>query len=277
MQKFSIISTTEEIEKKLRTNFLKCTLATTTSNGITCTNNGDGTYTLDGKATSVTYFNLGDTNLSKGKYKILGCPKNANGATIHNNSPKCNDTGDGKIIELTETKNIAPSIMVPNGSKLTDAVFKPMITENLNAIYDDFVSSNDSFITGKAIEDKALTYEEIQASTNLDGKIASAETLKYETINIQTNPDFNILYTCIKSCGFVYLSIWSDSTLSSGTELAVLPSEAKPFLNSYPNNLSFTNAYGYGQDFITIGIDGKIIYYGNQTNWKHFTCVFFSN
>ena len=35
VQKFSIISTTEEIEKKLRTNFLKCTLATTTSNGIT--------------------------------------------------------------------------------------------------------------------------------------------------------------------------------------------------------------------------------------------------
>lgn len=178
VQKFSIISTTEEIEKKLRTNFLKCTLATTTSNGITCTNNGDGTYTLNGKATSVTYFKLGDTNLTKGKYKILGCPKNANGATIHNNSPECNDTGDGGIIELTETKNIAPYIMVPNELTLTNAVFKPMITENLNAIYDDFVSSNDSFITGKAIEDKALTYEEIQASTDLTGKIASASALR---------------------------------------------------------------------------------------------------
>ena len=37
-------------------NLLNPTLQTTTSNGVTCTNNGDGTYTLNGTATSVANF-----------------------------------------------------------------------------------------------------------------------------------------------------------------------------------------------------------------------------
>lgn len=37
-------------------NLLKPSLQTTTINGVTCTNNGDGTYTLNGTATDATYF-----------------------------------------------------------------------------------------------------------------------------------------------------------------------------------------------------------------------------
>ena len=39
-------------------NLVNPTLKTTTQNGVTCTNNGDGTYTLNGTATNKTFFNF---------------------------------------------------------------------------------------------------------------------------------------------------------------------------------------------------------------------------
>ena len=55
---------------------LKPTLGTTTQHGITCTANGDGTYTFNGTTTEDTYIRLGFFNTQKGvAYKLVGCPK----------------------------------------------------------------------------------------------------------------------------------------------------------------------------------------------------------
>ena len=52
-------------------NLLNPTLQTATKNGVTCTSNGDGTYTFNGKPTQQTYFKIGNVKLTKGKtYKI---------------------------------------------------------------------------------------------------------------------------------------------------------------------------------------------------------------
>ena len=64
-------------------NLLNPTLQTTTQNGVTCTNNGDGTYTLNGTASSQTTFvfaQLKASNLFKNgiTYKFCGCPKLGN-------------------------------------------------------------------------------------------------------------------------------------------------------------------------------------------------------
>ena len=48
-------------------NLLNPTLQTTTQNGVTCTNNGDGTYTLNGTATSQANFGLTNVMLNKHK------------------------------------------------------------------------------------------------------------------------------------------------------------------------------------------------------------------
>ena len=45
-------------------NLLKPTLATTTLNGVTCTNNGDGTYTLNGTASALAIFYITNIYLS---------------------------------------------------------------------------------------------------------------------------------------------------------------------------------------------------------------------
>ena len=130
-------------------NLLKPTLQTTTSNGVTCTNNGDGTYTLNGTATKdiVLYIAGSPTKNTVGGYKLLGCPTNGSKdtyrivASYYENGEwraEGSDIGNGIIIDGTYSR-INYLIKVVSGTTITNLVFKPMITTNLNATYDDFV------------------------------------------------------------------------------------------------------------------------------------------
>ena len=71
-----------DIRKETTVNVLNPTLDTCEENGITCTKNGDGTYTLNGTASSDTYIAFGDvTKFEDGKYKIVGF-KNTNDLNV---------------------------------------------------------------------------------------------------------------------------------------------------------------------------------------------------
>lgn len=128
-------------------NLLKYTLQTTTRNGVTCTNNGDGTYTLNGtnKSNKEFTFAIYDINIEyTGKVKVTGCPKNDNVAFLqikYDNSwgkPSTWDFGKGVVLE-NASKIGGMAILVREGKTLNNLVFKPMFTTNLNATYDDFV------------------------------------------------------------------------------------------------------------------------------------------
>lgn len=54
-------------------NLLNATLQTTTVNGVTCTANGDGTYTLNGTATTITTFDIAQ-DVSCSSFRLVGCP-----------------------------------------------------------------------------------------------------------------------------------------------------------------------------------------------------------
>ena len=132
-------------------NLLKPTLQTTTLNGVTCTANGDGTYTLNGTASSQTTFvftALKASNLFKNgiTYKICGCPKLNNNIWLmieNQRSPYtlyATDYGNGGTFTYTlNDKTINIFVRMNEGIVLNNVVLKPMITTNLNAIYDDFV------------------------------------------------------------------------------------------------------------------------------------------
>lgn len=129
-------------------NLLNPTLETCEINGVTCTNNGDGTYTLNGTATSSNAgFNLigneggnsvwltmpadGKFIFAKGDVtsKIEGAAfKSEDGATMW---------AGGIIPEGTNIRNIY--IAVWENQTLNNVVIKPMITTDLSATYDDFV------------------------------------------------------------------------------------------------------------------------------------------
>lgn len=121
-------------------NLLKPTLKTTTLNGITCTANGDGSYTLNGTATKDTTFDVGtDVNLTVGKtYKVVGCP-NGGSATTYRMGWNFHgyEYGNGLISKKTsEIRKV--QITIFSGIEVSNLIFKPMFTENTSLTYNDY-------------------------------------------------------------------------------------------------------------------------------------------
>ena len=121
-------------------NLLNPTLQTTTLNGVTCTANGDGTYTLNGtnQQSYVLYIDIGEVEIPNKNLVILGS-KNTNvgvyikgtTATAYGNKITIHDSDKG------EKRKFGVAILA--GATITNEIVKPMLCENLNATYDDFV------------------------------------------------------------------------------------------------------------------------------------------
>ena len=144
---------------EITVNLLNPTLQTTTSNGVTCTNNGDGTYTLNGTASRLTTFILRDMKLDSSlSYKLTGCPLGGdwdNGYSMYVEKQYWGiDVGKGCEITLTDADNICGVyIRIIKDTVCNNLVFKPMLTTNLDATYDDFVPYTGD--TGKLNSDVA--------------------------------------------------------------------------------------------------------------------------
>lgn len=125
-------------------NLLNPTLQTNTSNGITCTNNGDGTYTLNGtKTTDTIWLRLGTVSLKANKsYKLIGqSPTNINVMVYDNDGTYFgNGTYGGATPIITPTTDLTLSMQISIAEPTLDNfTIKPMLTTNLDATYDDFV------------------------------------------------------------------------------------------------------------------------------------------
>lgn len=184
-----------------RINLLKPTLQTQTLNGVTCTNNGgDGTYTVNGTATSNVIFELYDKtkNIFIGK-KILGCPyikQGRSGPQLYVALNKQDDSwlksiiddGDGVIID--DGYYIEISIFIPSGYVCNNLVFKPMITPNLNATYDDFVPYEDSLATNRVIATRKVFLNDSGWSQEANG--CYTQTVSCDGITPDDNPIIDI-------------------------------------------------------------------------------------
>ena len=160
-------------------NLLKPTLGTVTQNGVTCTNNGDGTYTFTGTNSSDTPVNflVGNVTITnKDRYKIVGCPTNKSTEDhahiyLHNkdHSIVMNDFGNGDDGNNTILPNGVYDIQIEvRGNETVNNIFKPMITTNLDATYDDFVSYTGS--TGQINSDVASLLKRIETLESLVNK-----------------------------------------------------------------------------------------------------------
>lgn len=169
------IVTTEisALKKETTVNLLNPTLQTTTQNGVTCTNNGDGTYTLNGTNSSDTQFSfqIGNmTIINKDRYKLLGCPANKSINTIHmflNNadwSIALNDVGNGDDTILPS--GIYDIHIEVRGNETVNDTFKPMLTTNLSATYNDFVPYTGN--TGSLNGDMAESVKTLNNKANID-------------------------------------------------------------------------------------------------------------
>lgn len=133
-------------------NLLNATLQTTTKNGVTCTANGDGTYTLNGTASENVNFMAYDastpSDFEYGKtYKLIGCPNNGDYSKYYIllnywDAPPVFDVGNGVTKQYTsEKKGVRSDICVSKGTTVNNLLFKPMIVDASlypDATYDDF-------------------------------------------------------------------------------------------------------------------------------------------
>lgn len=138
-------------------NLLNPTLNTKTINGITCTNNGDGTYTFNGTATSTSEVIFSFLSDAQGKsfYKntVGKTIKFLNGGLINppvgrfiftlrdgNKWWSKGEQWNNSIFTVSEGySQVVVDLHIYKGQTVTDLTVKPMVTTDLEATIDDFV------------------------------------------------------------------------------------------------------------------------------------------
>nr|DAD56979.1 MAG TPA: Peptidase [Bacteriophage sp.] len=124
-------------------NIFKPTSQTATQKGITCTNNGDGTYTISGTSTAQVTFQLAVNVKAPTSCILTGCKGGSPttymfGVYDGTNYFEVYDVDNAKEIEAKTYKYAY--IVVRSGVTLPDnVIISPMITTNLSATYSDFV------------------------------------------------------------------------------------------------------------------------------------------
>ena len=127
-------------------NLLNPTLKTTTKNGVTCTANGDGTYTLNGTVTcddgkQYAEIILGEA-YTKGNVCKIVCSKNVPKscyAQVYNRNWSIDVTENSGLTIPSTTDKLFLRYVIANRVILNNVLIKPMITTDLDATYDDYV------------------------------------------------------------------------------------------------------------------------------------------
>lgn len=122
-------------------NLLNPTLQTTTKNGVTCTANGDGTYTLNGTATATGIFILHSNIDFTGQMRLCGGTSLVSLQYSNSSNFAYEDKGAGIIIEHFDSvtyPNASFNILIKPDNVYNNALIKPMFTTDLTATYDDF-------------------------------------------------------------------------------------------------------------------------------------------
>ena len=206
-------------------NLLNPTLATTTMNGIECTNNGDGTYTLNGTVATGNYeqFTLLSNKISAGTYKLVGNPDYSLGCSLYflDHGGKEIDYGNGGIVNFASditTTNLY--LYIPSGVTLTNVVFKPMLTTNLNATYDDFVP-----YTG---DGDTLTHDVAEIKNDLSKKNNYYSIEANKTITIKRKEPYTPIMIIVADSsqtsnenGLYIWGVWGFSTIINGNGITV--------------------------------------------------------
>ena len=131
-------------------NLLNPTLQTTTKNGVTCTNNGDGTYTLNGTATATDIFILHSNIDFTGQMRLCGGTSLASLQYSNSSNFAYEDKGAGIIIEHFDSvtyPNTTFNILIKTDNVYNNVLVKPMLTTDLTATYDDYEPYHEQTVT----------------------------------------------------------------------------------------------------------------------------------
>lgn len=166
-------------------NLLNATFQTTTVNGVTCTANGDGTYTLNGTATTITIFDIAQ-DVSCSSFRLVGCPVGGVHDASYELQARTNnliygyDTGDGKNIKADE--NFSIRIRINTGINCNNLLFKPMIVDA--SLYPDATYNDFEPYTGGKPSPSPDYPQEIKSVVNPIVKVANKDGTQFKTATL---------------------------------------------------------------------------------------------
>lgn len=225
--------------KTIGKNLLNPTLQTVTQDGITCTNNGDGTYTLNGTATKTSNFEttsvgkdpLSDILIAGQTYRLVGNSKKSsikvNVAQWDSDWSVINfsyDLGEGVNAKISPSASyIRVDFNIPDGASCNNLVLKPMLTTDLNATYDDFVTYTESTAhIDSSTEFPNFDLKSFDGAThiispgNVQSFHADAPNGKYLLESIKKSAESGgISYGAIKPTNPKPGDLWIDTSLSN--------------------------------------------------------------
>lgn len=255
------------ITNNICTNLLNPTLETSSQNGITCTNNGNGTYTLNGTASARTVFVLGYTAdiIKKNANKTLRFVSRGDALDTYfvqiyfNNATPAKDSGSGITFKVpTNVSETNVAVAINSGAVLHNIIIKPMLTTNLNATYNDFVSYTGN--TGRLNADVALLNNNIgQVELNSPYGLTTAKTLNIDTIN---NDKGYILRCQINT---LQGTLPTSASLIGGNSFLLIG--FSNIVNQKPR-YGIQIAFGFGSNKIAIRNAPYVEGGGNWTNWR---------
>ncbi len=150
-----------------------------THNGITYTDNGDGTITLNGTATADSNFgvrlNQLVPNLIIGEtYRLSGCPAGGSVSTyyLRHGWTGHNETGDGLVLaNVTEKFFNTLRIEVKAGTVCENVVFRPMLTHGSKKYEYTPYLTNFSGVTIKRYGEDLTAEDFTEYQANADGTV----------------------------------------------------------------------------------------------------------
>lgn len=169
-------------------NLLSPVLKSRTVNGIACVDNGNGTYTFTGIATDVADFKVYGDGTQSGEVlkeftnkKLVGCPSGGDTKKYFfrasdNITHAYTDIGQGTKI----TTDIRYTyIRFIKGVNVSGLIFKPMITDDLDATYDDYEP-----YTGGIPSPNPNYPQEIKSVVNPTVKVSNEDGTKSQTVTL---------------------------------------------------------------------------------------------
>ena len=209
-------------------NYCKIDNISTTQNGVTVISDNDGIIHVTGTASENLNLNIGSINISKSKFgnniKVTATKDGENETLcilkMHFKTQDKTyyiDNNVGSVINLVnDNEEVDLILYIPGSKTFNDYLIKPMVTTNLNAIYDDFVpyiSDNDTLV--EDIVDMKNDVSSLYVSVNNDiaELNSNLDTLEFGE-NSATKNLFNVdlienYYISMSDGGFKRSGDWS--------------------------------------------------------------------
>lgn len=260
-------------------NLLNTTLRTTIINGVTITNNGNGTYTLNGTATKLIDLDITSSlSIENGKEYLMCFISSSSSIKMYLMNGQSSTEAYGnkpttfKYIGETSLNKVV-HLVINKGVTCNNIIVKPMVTTDLEATINDFVPysgydiktigkniiGNPSKINSPTVKDGIITFPAKKVATNdtylrlySDVDISVFDTFRVvvESINESINdPDKS--YVLIKTAGKKEFSTLTNTSFESSA-------------NKYVSNVFNCSDFGNKIDEITVVVRNGYAYSGGS-------------